>query len=133
MHTDRLALLSARLRKPLPKHTTFDLSRWQRKTECGTACCAVGLAMTMPEFKKMGLKKDMSMGVTLPTFGIYENWGAVHEFFGLKHQTAVWLFDKYEYPSRSRTLPTEVADRIDALIAGGTVAKAKAIMKGKVT
>lgn len=133
MHTDRLALLSARLRQPLPKRTTFDLSDWQEKTECGTTCCAVGLAMTMPEFKKMGLKRSTLAGVALPKFGSYDNWAAVNALFGIEHSTSLWLFALRQYPNRYRTLPTEVADRIDALIAGGTLTKAKAIMKGEVT
>lgn len=129
MHTDRLALLSARLRKRLPKNTKFYMGYWRKERDCETVCCAIGLAASMPQFRKMGLKLENGAWFDFPVFDGEREFSAAARLFECEYETAIWLFapESYKGP-RGDITPTEVADRIDALIVGGTLAAAKKIL-----
>jgi len=135
MQKERLALLRDALRAPLPPKTTFDLKEWRKKDGCGAVCCAVGLAMGMPEFNKMGLSAVNGYYIEsdVPSFAGRARWPAVNALFGLTEKQSLWLFHHGDYGWRDNILPTEVADRIDALMQGGTLNKARAILKGDVS
>lgn len=92
----------------------FDLDDWvQKKEGCGTAACAVGSACMWKPFNIMGLHyEEYSWGIAPwgPVFNKRYHWGAVQEFFGLTHNTAMEFFLASSYPTNSS--PDDVADRI---------------------
>jgi len=119
---ERLALLAERLREPLPAGTIFNMGVWRVERDCGTVACAVGLAMAMPEFQAEGLSARSEMrtpGYFSPLIHPgYTSMAAVTEFFRLPFLEADFLFSPDSYERRSDTTPGEVADRIDASLAG---------------
>jgi hypothetical protein len=107
---ERLAFLADALSKPLPEDITFNLGPWHIASSCGTICCAVGYAGTLPEMQADGL--EMVNGTIL--FGGYRHWDAVQAFFGLTEVEACKLFLASEYPHGENTRPGEVSNRIYA-------------------
>lgn len=56
---------------------------------CNTAACAIGWATAYPEFKEAGFHMDETGH---PTFGNYNNWEAIGNFFGISENEASQLF-----------------------------------------
>ncbi|MBF3563881.1 hypothetical protein ISF73_11190 [Burkholderia pseudomallei] len=139
MHIERLKMLSSMLKTVNPNH--FDLGDWvdspwstreaiaipnddlrQRIVDCGTTACAVGWACMMPEFQAQGLNYKWDTvcysSALSPTYEGEESWLAVCNFFEIDRPTADYLFSHHEYEVGRATEPSEVAERIDALIRG---------------
>lgn len=116
MHTDRLLLLADRLDEFEP--AKFNICTYYSANECGTICCALGLATTMPEFEELGLERTHG-GV--PLYEGYVALGAARLLFGLDIKEAGDLFLPYGYAA-SPNLPTpkEVAAKIRRLVARHT-------------
>lgn len=142
MHVERLNMLSNLLKTANPNH--FDLGDWvdtpwstdealaipngdlrQRVIECDTTACAVGLACMTPEFQAQGLnyKWDTAClhSALSPTFEGEESWTAVCNFFEIDRPTADRLFSHHEYADGRETEPSQVAERIDALVRGESI------------
>lgn len=115
----------------------FDLYNWITKKsnntattidhikECGFAGCAVGWAMTLPSFKKAGLKtiKDNNLFYndeyfSVPYYKGHENWYAVSKFFGISTYDAGDLFRIESYSSNAT--PKMVARRIRKFVKKAT-------------
>lgn len=138
MHKDRLLLLAKKLRelaKKPPKKFKFDLRYWglQReeragkkptKLTCATSACAVGSAMLMPEFQKLGLKADLDPNsdtisgkvLMVPVYKWYRAFKAVEQFFGITDDQALYLFEPGYYKVKHRTDPALVAARIEYFV-----------------
>ncbi|RQR63872.1 hypothetical protein [Burkholderia sp. Bp8998] len=139
MHIERLKMLSNMLRTVNPNH--FDLGDWvdspwstrealaipssglpQRIVECGTTACAVGWACTTPEFQAQGLSYKWDevcySSALSPTFDGKESWEAVCAFFEIDRPTADYLFSHHEYEVGRATPPSDVVERIEAVIRG---------------
>lgn len=86
---------------------------------CGTAACAVGYAMLLPEFQEQGL----TMQYNAPYFMGLRKWSAVEEFFGLYEFNAFHLFHPDEYRDEGgysyNPTPAQVAQRIRDFVAKG--------------
>lgn len=116
---ERLRILSAALRQPLPERLHFNLGVWRidpkpRKTPgpvCGTICCAVGYGTMLPALQAEGL--GITLGV--PFYKGAMGFSAVEAFFDLSRERAEWLFHERQYREADRT-PEKVADRIDAYV-----------------
>lgn len=77
--------------------------------ECGTTCCALGYAGTMPEFRKRGLRLEVATGewsgVTSQVslygsngeFVTSDSFEAGRRFFGLNYDETQYLFNPEEY------------------------------------
>lgn len=95
----------------------FDLSTWRSPRTCGTAACAIGLAMDIPWFISRGFKRAHESD-RFPTYtgkkGSRENWldcwDAVEKFFGINFDEAFHLFSSATYASNYD--PKAVATRI---------------------
>ena len=117
MIKSRLLILADRLEaiaKRPPKGRTFELSAWLRKEPCGTVCCAVGEAMLIPRFKKLGLgmkANHMDAHCFSPHFRNDTGWSAVDAFFGLSGKQAEKLFSPVNYSLEDRN-PSTVAARL---------------------
>lgn len=61
----------------------FNLKVWRIKNGCSTICCAMGLAMALPEFRNEGLKQ-LPMGI------------AYNEFFGFKAASELLGITEFE-------------------------------------
>ncbi len=118
----------------------FDLADWRQTTDCGTACCAAGLAGLYPPFQALGfaLADDpRPVGGIRHSYPAYRaadgdlshNWAALSLFFGLgtygprgPGRPAVrraFAFDSY--PAADHTNPRAVAARLRRLAAGDPV------------
>jgi hypothetical protein len=123
---ERLAALSARLRKPLPRGVQFNIAVWRDERGCGTAACAVGVAMGMREFRALGLKSQDAGGTgKVPIYAGYEGIDAAAMFFGLTEASAERLFVPECYRNGPATQAREVADRIDKLLASRAKQRAR--------
>lgn len=131
---ERLATLSARLRRGEFGNIKFDLSCWfdtepeyldhapshvaeqalAGNNYCGTAACAVGLACVLPELREEGLRFHNNSPT--PKFERWLAWDAVQMFFDLSAREADLLFGTTSYHPKHRTNPIAVADRIDELL-----------------
>lgn len=96
----------SRLRRLMAHLTTIPQTMWNmdtfgdqaNKTMCKTACCVLGHAATVPEFKKLGLKWTgyKNPWTTITTWSItfddaaYQDAG--EKFFGLSHVESEKLF-----------------------------------------
>ncbi|MEX3914841.1 hypothetical protein AB4Y43_01150 [Paraburkholderia sp. BR10872] len=109
MHVERLQRMVTMLRG-LPEEK-FDITNW----DCGTAACAVGHACLNPIFNEQGLWLSDGM----PAFQGDESWWAVERFFEIDSVQSGHLFYGPDYPNGDLTTAAEVADRIEAFIAGG--------------
>ena len=91
--------------------------------DCGTAACAVGLAVVSGAFKEEGLTYRVSeyFGV-VPVFGRHDGWGAAEEaFFELTEEQSDFLFQSTQYPrglSSGADGERYVAQRIRDFVAG---------------
>lgn len=106
---------------PHQKEKHFEMSRWGRKTDCGTSFCAAGFAGKDPWFKKWGFKTrwvryERAYGIfyKVPNSSERDSWSAVHKFFdaGINRGTA------YAHPVFSKpTTPEEVIAGAEQVIA----------------
>ncbi len=121
MNRHRLEVLSKFLRTvPVEE---FDIETW--RSPCGTTACAVGWACTIPEFKEAGLLlRADDDGLFEPVFltpnGELIDWIAVENFFDITRWAALSLFHYDAYAEFDLT-PSDVADKIDTLLAGGAI------------
>lgn len=108
----RLLTLAARLdriAKRPPKKRSFDLSMWfDNDDPCNTACCAVGEATLIPEFRKLGFGR--TKGAQEPSYKGFISWAAVRFFFDISEDQSHRLFMSTQY-QRDAT-PDLVAARI---------------------
>lgn len=94
--------------------------------KCGFAGCAVGWAMTLPSFKKAGLKSmgrqqyrfQYGQAFSIPYYKGKENWFAVAEFFGVVGYDAEELFSVDSYSENAT--PKMVARRIRKFVKKAT-------------
>ena len=144
MHRDRLTRMAALLRRPLPEDYGFDLRYWQASADpldfpdCGTTCCAVGLATLDPWFDSQGLR--MSALERSPRFGAAFGFDAAAAFFEISDEAALALFGEDHYPRSehvdhdracpfSLATPEMVAQKIDALLDGATIAELETMFR----
>lgn len=119
-------------REKNPDHLRFFEPAAEVQVSCGTAACAMGLAVISGAFLNEGLSYeiDLSDGQLSPVFtderGLrHASWAAAIEFFDLKDSdgdydwgAANHLFDATEYePSHGAEAELEVARRIRAMCA----------------
>jgi len=117
MNTDRLLRLAAHL-ETVPE-SEFDMRTWAKQTPCGTVCCAVGHAASIPEFRDAGLSLMPVMDNPIRLVPFYDglsDWDATMRFFDLRYREACHLFDPTKY-SEPLT-PRAVAARL-RMVAGG--------------
>lgn len=99
----------------------FHMGGWFDDLECGTVCCAGGLACTIPAFKRAGLKRMYFKGVIVKYNGVqYQDpktpgsatlydFDALARFFDIPSDHAIALFTGGKpYPSKEPT-PKQVA------------------------
>ncbi len=124
MRTDRLLRLADHLETVVAKAPeTFDMDTFGRAMACGTVCCALGHACSIPEFREAGLRMEWvpdgpnECGEVVVAGA--RNFGAAEVFFGIEDRTASYLFgpDDPEAPKRTTV---EVADRIRKFVAANT-------------
>lgn len=89
--------------------------------ECGTSACAMGWAVTIPEFKEAGLKpyRDSYSGMSIPTFRgeqgqDYIGFQAAEHFFGISRRMAKHFFGPDAYTREPQ--PSDVAARIEVYL-----------------
>jgi hypothetical protein len=92
------------------KTHTFDMFCWMQinsnqdieNNYCGTACCAFGLACTIPALQKQGLSfaetySDKPIRNLIPQYGRYSGMTAAAKFFSIHMATAIRLFSPESY------------------------------------
>ena len=138
MNTKRLLKLAEFLRTVPVKR--FDYTKWVGKDwkgsqnlSCGTTACALGWAVTIPSFRKAGLRfKNSSFenlfGETIMQADIVlrspktkrlltsESLRTAEMFFGLTDDQAVWLFTPQG--GESFATPKYVAQKIERFVKG---------------
>lgn len=145
MNKERLLMLADALDKDagLARGIKFDLGVWLSRDRpgryghsCGTTGCAIGLALVLPAFNKLGFVPEREETTTSdihttrpkyvdPSTGrISANWQAVERFFDLTNQDAEWLFTAEAYkdePTEGATAELAVAKRIRGYVSHGGV------------
>jgi hypothetical protein len=86
--------------------------------ECGTTACAMGWAVTIPEFRRDGLTL-INVGVgdfmsMSPCFDSRLGYHAADAFFGIPHDIALHFFSPSAYINEPG--PEDVANRIDLFL-----------------
>lgn len=104
----RLVFLRDRLRQALPENFTWDYSFIRRKNACGTAGCALGLAMeTMPDFDAF---------INLGPNGERSAYDAA-VWFGISLEQFIYVFHSAPAGTKVADItPDQVADRIDTVL-----------------
>jgi hypothetical protein len=113
---ERLRFLADALCRPFPPEVTFNLGLWHEKSQCGSICCAVGYAATLPELRADGLTIIPTPGTDVPYFEGKQHWDAVAAFFDLSEEQTYNLFLSTRYDAGENTRPGEVSNRIYALL-----------------
>jgi hypothetical protein len=97
MNKERLQALVELLERQDP--ALFDMTSWAKKTDCGTTCCALGLASMTPEFQAQGLNgywdnynDDPEEAYYCLTYGEFYSFEAGAKFFELSTAAADYLF-----------------------------------------
>lgn len=110
--------------KALPPESGFNMRSWAKNKmpsnpdlTCGTSACAIGLACTLPAFKRKGfvLGRIVCTSETFSAEPIFENrdgYDAVKNFFGITFDDALWLFCPDRYPRPFDVKKEEVIERI---------------------
>ena len=97
----------------------FNMDYWWKESHCGTVCCVLGPATTIPEFAEAGLRLSSDppeVGKTV-LFGDNEGFNAATAFFDLpSRRDALHLFDADHYYDDDSITPQEVAARIRAYV-----------------
>lgn len=83
---------------------------------CGTSACAMGLAATIPEFKRAGLHLEGGWCPDVCYKDSGDGFEAAEKFFGLSMDDAAELFSPSGYVWSDRKNPLAVADKITALL-----------------
>jgi hypothetical protein len=92
---------------------------------CGTTACAMGLAASLPEFNREGLKlRTVKYDATLAYTFIADDhapdggdeFSMAERFFGLDRSDACELFSPTCYDEEEHQNPIAVADKITALL-----------------
>lgn len=112
MNKERLLLLADKLDTVPPDG--FDLKEWTNdklaeERGCGFVGCAIGWALTMPEFQSQGFVEEDAA----PSYEESWGWDAVERFFGLIPAESEYLFEASRY--KSGASPSAVASRIRAM------------------
>lgn len=81
------------------------------KNFCGSTACALGLATTIPSFRRAGLKDP-----TCPQFGLELGFAAGMLFFEISYMDAEELFSPTTYRWEDRKNPLAVAEKITSLL-----------------
>jgi len=117
MRADRLLKLAQFLKTVNPNN--FDMRRWIKDPNCGTACCAMGWAGSIPEFRLDGLmsgwfKGDDELFYRSPEGPIYDGWEVPDKFFEISGEESRYLFDENRYSMG--VSPNTVASRIESFV-----------------
>jgi len=89
--------------------------KWKPALDCGTAACAIGLAMMHPWFNERGFHFNLH---NIPAYTnennlTYVQWNAICEFFDIYLHEAEYLFSANNYGRHMGTYAEiSVADRI---------------------
>lgn len=137
MQKERLLRLAALLERNAanPKGVKFDLGIWakdisgEKKLDCGTTACAVGLACISGEFAAEGLtwrprcwneRLIEDCDEIVPKYGNLISGAAVEVFFDIDEHQFTWLFLPESYPEGNTGAEAEraVARRIRRFVAG---------------
>jgi len=132
MHKERLIKLAEFLER-VPDSKTFDLGTWftaehgpvcfldkdalkgnvtrEDMHTCGTTACAMGWAVTIPEFREAGLQNQWGM----PMFHGRHGYDAAALFFGITYEQSMHLFDPFRYRMAELRDPLAVARRLREL------------------
>jgi hypothetical protein len=126
MNTERLLKLADHLEQTVSKEPdTFDMTVYGERVGCGTKCCALGHACSIPEFREGGLRlewfeDDPVADVRLERVDGQEdllNIDAAMSFFGLEEHQAVQLFTYRDGGGGGPKLtPHDVANEIRTLV-----------------
>jgi hypothetical protein len=118
----RLLYLADKLDNHKDNGVRFDLRTWVLKKAkikkkstnwCGTAACAVGLAMLDKNFQAVGFGQDQPIINPVPTFKGRVGNGAVAELFDIGFAAVEYLFMPSSYPHQSgKRAAKAVAKRI---------------------
>jgi hypothetical protein len=111
------------------KGIKFDLNGWgdcsdgeEVSLSCGTAACAMGLAVLSGAFKRAGLANaSYDKSSILPAIGIQTGFDAARVLFDISWDDACFLFYAGNYPhtkSRGAAGEVYVAKRIRDFVAG---------------
>lgn len=132
MNRENLQKMATFLSTTLPEYLknapkdSFDLHSWGRKTECGTACCAMGWAAELNLFEGLHtIKGEDEKGretLLLKYFDeegvLYHGWGAVAKIFGVSKVSYLpeYLFHLSYYTINKPVTPEEIAWRINKIL-----------------
>lgn len=116
----RLTILRDALLKFPSEELKLQMSIWFRKSECGTVCCALGLASTIPELREQGLTRIPSnnssiTGEFIIVYAGCTGYDAAEHFFDLSlyNTRSIFAPETYGY---SDITPLEVAGRISEIL-----------------
>lgn len=96
----------------LTKRQSFDMASWHERTECGTACCAIGWGAMKGALPGMELRKLEFWGWRAPHFKNKTDLDAVALYFDIPFEEAEYLFGPYT----GATCPADVAANIRKLV-----------------
>lgn len=118
---ERLLLIADHLAKNVDSER-FNLKKWSSSGtatlhNCGSVGCAIGHAVSIPKFRKLGFK--LSSDFSVPEYRGDFAWLAVKKFLDLNYSSAVYLFDPYKYRGRSTTPKSAVVRRIRKFVKEG--------------
>lgn len=122
MNKRALELLVKALENPKLHKKNFNLHNWANgphppkkpTLECGSTACAIGLACTIPEWKKDGFKMVAEGDAYCPEYGPYASFDAVSRYLRITYEDVMYLFHEDSYlPEAS---PQDVANRIKEFI-----------------
>lgn len=120
MDAERLLRLASHLDTVAPE--LFDMAYWgQERPGCGTVCCAVGHACTIPEFASAGLALEWPAlqtpartMIAHPVFGSRDGVDAVAKFFGIWKADVEHLFTNEAYWDDLEWKPDDDLRRVEA-------------------
>lgn len=115
----RLRRLAAKLRREMPAgfHWNYRVVLFEER--CGTAGCALGLELvTEPAFREFADDPVLAATASLSRFTYLVSVGTAAKWFGISDDDAIRIFfSRGSYACIDDVPPSEVADRIDALLA----------------
>lgn len=117
----RLTILRDALLKFPSEELEFNMGIWWQDSvfkptvpECKIACCALGLATTIPELREQGLKRlDKNFPVII--YAESADYEAAIHFFDLTQEEVWYIFSPEKYDHAFIT-PIEVAGRISEIL-----------------
>ena len=121
MQVERLKTL-ARFLNTKVDNKEFDISYWINTTNCGTTCCALGWACSIPEFQAAGLtlwNPLINDSKPVPCYKekgvVYRDFDAAVKFFDITDKESLFLFSSLNY-KKSAVSSKTVSRRIYQLI-----------------